>query len=373
MSRSPISRALGGTLIALGLVVATAPMAATANADSEKPTTAQLPAMQRDLGLTKAEATDLLDLQEQARATERTLAKRLGSDFGGAVFDIDSGALTVSVTDAGSVPAVEDAGAEARVVDNGEAALDAIVADLNKVKAAERVTGWHTDLAKDTVVVTVLKGATKSAEAMVAKAGVDASDVTIKETTKAPVTYADIVGGNAYYIGSGRCSVGFSVTGGFVTAGHCGATGARTTSPTGTVAASHFPNTDMAWVRTTSADTPTPYVNNYSGGRVAVRGSSEAGNGSSICRSGSTTGWRCGTVVSKNQTVNYGGGQIVYGLTRTTACADRGDSGGSWITGDQAQGVTSGGRLGCSGGQGETYFQPLNPILSRYSLTLRTV
>ena len=98
--------------------------------------------------------------------------------------------------------------------------------------------------------------------------------------------------------------------------------------------------------------------------------------GASICRSGSTTGWRCGSVTRKNVSVNYGQG-TVNGLTQSTACAGRGDSGGSWITGSgQAQGVTSGGQLpagqntNCSVASPVSYFQPINPLISRFGLTL---
>ncbi|HEX2773599.1 MAG TPA: S1 family peptidase, partial [Micromonosporaceae bacterium] len=108
----------------------------------------------------------------------------------------------------------------------------------------------------------------------------------------------------------------------------------------------------------------------YSGGNVTVAGSSEAAVGASVCRSGSTTGWRCGTIQSKNATVNYAQGSV-SGLTRTNACAEPGDSGGSWLSGQQAQGVTSGGSGNCTSG-GTTYFQPVNEILSAYGLTLRT-
>jgi hypothetical protein len=52
-------------------------------------------------------------------------------------------------------------------------------------------------------------------------------------------------------------------------------------------------------------------------------------------------------------------------------CAEGGDSGGSFITGDQAQGVTSGGYGNCSSG-GRTWFQPINEILRAYGLTLLT-
>jgi streptogrisin C len=111
-------------------------------------------------------------------------------------------------------------------------------------------------------------------------------------------------------------------------------------------------------------------VNDYNGGTVAVQGSTEAAVGASVCRSGSTTGWRCGTIQAKNQTVNYPEGSVT-GLTRTSACAERGDSGGSWLSGNQAQGVTSGGSGNCTTG-GTTFFQPVNEILQAFGLTLVT-
>ncbi|MGW1932451.1 carbohydrate-binding protein, partial [Streptomyces sp. NPDC001919] len=89
-----------------------------------------------------------------------------------------------------------------------------------------------------------------------------------------------------------------------------------------------------------------------------------------VCRSGSTTGWHCGTVQQHNTSVTYPEGTI-SGVTRTTVCAEPGDSGGSYISGSQAQGVTSGGSGNCSSG-GTTFFQPLNPLLQNYGLTLKT-
>lgn len=59
------------------------------------------------------------------------------------------------------------------------------------------------------------------------------------------------------------------------------------------------------------------------------------------------------------------------GLTRTDVCAEAGDSGGPWLSGDQAQGVTSGGSGDCTVG-GTTFFQPVNEILQNNGLTLVT-
>jgi streptogrisin C len=73
--------------------------------------------------------------------------------------------------------------------------------------------------------------------------------------------------------------------------------------------------------------------------------------------------------------VNYGNNNVVTGLTRTSACAEPGDSGGAFVSNPpllnrvQAQGVTSGGSGNCATG-GTTYFQPVTEILTRYLLTL---
>jgi streptogrisin C len=164
--------------------------------------------------------------------------------------------------------------------------------------------------------------------------------------------------------------VGFTVGDGFVTAGHCGDVGDTTTSPDGSFVGSSFPGDDYAYVRTASGNTLIGAVNTYSGTTVGVAGSTAAPVGASVCRSGSTTGWHCGTIQAYDATVTYAQG-TVYGLIRTDVCAEPGDSGGSLLAGDQAQGVTSGGSGDCTSG-GTTYFQPVNEILNAYGLTLRT-
>jgi streptogrisin C len=162
------------------------------------------------------------------------------------------------------------------------------------------------------------------------------------------------------------------VQGGFVTAGHCGAVGDTTAGSNrvaqGTVRASSFPGDDWGFVATNDQWTPTATVATTNQGVVPVAGSTEAPVGASICRTGSTTGTRCGVIQAKNATVNYAEGTVT-GLTRTNVCAEGGDSGGSWLSGNQAQGVTSGGSGDCTVG-GVTFFQPVNEILQRNNLTL---
>jgi hypothetical protein len=117
------------------------------------------------------------------------------------------------------------------------------------------------------------------------------------------------------------------------------------------------------------------------GANIAVRGSKRAASGASLCKSGQTTGWTCGAVGSYNVSVTYkdehgGPDTVVTGLATSSVCTEGGDSGGAYISGNQAQGMTSGGPIGqqCWGtnSRGSSYFQPLDDALSYYGLTLNT-
>ncbi|MFI5485852.1 S1 family peptidase [Micromonospora echinaurantiaca] len=380
MRRSLAAAAAAILLPAGALTIAAAPAAA---APSDVPATSAVAppaaassemfaAMQRDLGLTADQARTRVARDEKGSRTDASLRRSLGAAYAGGWLTAD--ALVVAVTSPAAADRVRAAGARPKLVDRSGADLDRIKSTLDRHAAkapAAAIPGWYVDVTTNTVVV--LARDTGAAAAFVRASRVDAAAVRVVATTEAPRTYYDVRGGDAYYMG-GRCSVGFSVTGGFVTAGHCGTVGTATQGynqvSQGTFRGSSFPGNDYAWVQTNSNWTPQPWVNNYSGGNVTVAGSTEAAVGAAICRSGSTTGWRCGSIQAKNQTVNYAEGSV-SGLTRTNACAEPGDSGGSWLSGQQAQGVTSGGSGNCTSG-GTTYFQPVNEILSAYGLTLRT-
>ncbi|WP_312873414.1 S1 family peptidase [Kibdelosporangium persicum] len=310
--------------------------------------------MKRDLGLDATAARDLMATQEAAIGTENSLRTALGESFGGAYFDAATRKLVVSTTDASEVAAVTAAGATARVVATSAAQLDSEVARLNarERSAPSSVTGWYADIVTNEIVVTALPG---TAEAAKSFAG---SHVRVIEA-EAPQLF--VKGGDAYYIGSSRCSVGLTVQGGYVTAGHCETETGSAQPNNGTWAGSSFPGNDYAWVRTNSGVTLEPRV-----GSVTVRGSSSAATGAQVCKAGSTTGWTCGTVGAKNQTVRYQQG-AVGGMTATNVRCQAGDSGGGFITpAGQGQGVVSGGNTSTC------YFQPLGEILSVYGLRLLT-
>ncbi|MCP3099193.1 ricin-type beta-trefoil lectin domain protein [Myxococcus sp. K15C18031901] len=336
-----------------------------------------LGAMQRDLGLTESQARRRLAAEAVAVRTEQTLRQDLGASFGGAWMSDEGDRLIVGVTDAAGAAAARRAGAEPRWVLRTERQLDALKSSLDRgaALAGKDIHGWYVDVMTNTVVVLAKDSAVQNAERFVADSGAADSAVRVLVSNEEPRPLYDTRGGDAYYInGNTRCSIGLPVAGGFVTAGHCGGVGSTTQghngAAQGTVRGSSFPTNDYGWVQTNGSWVSQPWVYNYAGANVLVFGSAEAGVNASVCRSGSTTGWRCGVIQAKNVTVNYSVGPV-YGLTQTNACAEGGDSGGSWMSGNQAQGVTSGGSGNCSTG-GNTFFQPVNPILSVYGLSLTT-
>ena len=342
-------------------------------------------AMARDLGLTKAAARQRL--AQEAAATRLTpKAKRAaGKSYGGSWFDPASGKLVVAVTNAFATTAVKRTGAATTVVAHAARQLDAAKAAIDtmakKHKVPSGVSSWRVDPRGSSVVIEVR---TDAAQDPLVRAFVTQAEkrgtpgiVTVHRTTSSnPTTLsAGTVGGDPYYSHGIRCSIGFSVVGGFVTAGHCAQVGAAVygwdNSYIGTFQAGTFPGNDFAWVNVGSGWWTVPVVLGWGTvPDVLVHGSDVAPVGASVCRSGSTTHWHCGTVLGTNETVNYSEGSV-YGLTETNVCAEPGDSGGSFISGDQAQGVTSGGYGNCTSG-GETWFQPINPILWAYGLTLQT-
>ncbi|MBQ0900986.1 S1 family peptidase [Micromonospora sp. U21] len=189
-----------------------------------------------------------------------------------------------------------------------------------------------------------------------------------------------IAAGQAIYGGGGRCSLGANVRGGstyyVITAGHCTAVASTwyadsaQTTVLGTRTATSFPSNDYGLIRYTGRIAHPSAVYTYPG-LLTIHGAGSAYVGQAVCRSGATTGVRCGTVTGLNQTVNYAGGDVVYGLIRTNICAEPGDSGGPLYVAATGTiiGILSGGSGNCTSG-GTTYYQPIGEVLAAYGLTL---
>lgn len=378
MNRTRMSRLAGAVLLAAGLATSLSSPAVGAPQAGEA-YTAMLQAMQRDLGLSAEAVVARIDQETQASAAEQALSSQLGGSFAGSWFDSSAGKLVVAVTDASRIGQVHAAGATARVVSRSVAQLDAQKSALDGAEATapQSVTGWYVDVASNSVVVSVLRS-DSAGMAWAASQGARTESV-----DEAPVPLWNLRGGDAITTGGARCSLGFNARQGttrfVITAGHCtniGTSWSGSGGSIGTRAFSSFPGDDFGTIRVTSAAAvSTALVNRYNGGTVTVAGSTQQSPGSSICRSGSTTGWRCGTIGAHNQTVRYPQGTVT-GLTRTSACAQPGDSGGSFVSPSnssrvQAQGMTSGGSGNCSTG-GTTFHQPVNEALGRLGLSLVT-
>jgi streptogrisin C len=265
------------------------------------------------------------------------------------------------------------------------AELSAAQVKLDKAAATRpsSVAGWYVDQASRSLVVEV-----HGSDAAVANwaSSQGAGTVKIKHLTEAYKPVWNLIGGQAITTGGSRCSLGFNArsSGGtryVITAGHCTALGGNWSGVGGSigpVSGSTFPGSDYGRITvTSSAAVSTPLVDRYSSGSdVTVTGPRTASNGLGVCRSGSTTGWHCGSVTATNQTVCYSQG-CVGQMIRTNVCAEPGDSGGSLVTNPgsatrvQAVGLTSGGSGNCSSG-GTTFFQPITEPLSAYGLTLYT-
>lgn len=338
-----------------------------------------LAAMRRDLGLTETQARATLARDAAATRIEAALRVRLGRSFAGAWVDA-AGSVAVATTDPAATGTVRAAGARPVLVRRSLSTLDTTRAALGRRALPTGITSWYVDPTTNSVVVEVDRTRRTAATArFLARLRSGSPAVRVVETAGSPRQLYDVVGGDAWYTGNIRCSVGFSARTAsgarrFLTAGHCTA-GRRGNAAyganqvrLGSVASGTFGlSGDYGTVAvTSSAWVLRPWVNLYDGRALVVQGAREAAVGASVCRSGSTTGWRCGRIQAKGVTVDYTDGPRVGGLTETTANAQAGDSGGPFVTGDQAQGMLSGGN-GTT-----TYFQPVREALSSYNLRLVT-
>jgi streptogrisin C len=335
----------------------------------------------RDAQLTPQQARERAKAEAGASRTVGELRKSLGSAYAGAWFDGATRKLTVGLIDRSMLDRVRAAGAEPKLVTRNMAGLTGAKTRLDRFgeNAPAAVLSWYVDPPTNSVVIEAQKD--PAADAFINRARGVGDMVRVEWTTKAARTFADMVGGNGFTVGNARCSIGFSATGPngskhVITAGHCTNDGTLVLSDgqeLGRVSGGTF-NTDgdfgLIDLTDPTANT-TPFVDTRDGGPIVVTGTEPAILGASICRSGSSSGFACGEITSQDETVNYGNGDIVRGLTRTSVCGDAGDSGGAVVSGTQAQGVLSGGIGDCTTG-GTTFFQPIQEAATKLGVTVVT-
>ena len=179
-------------------------------------------AMSRDFGITQAQALTRIRAEKVALKIAPAAEQAAADAFGGSWYA--DGKLKVAVTDPARVEAVKAAGAQPVLRTKTLASLNAVKTGIDRLSKAgsvsKDVAGWRVDVERGAVVVDALPGADVS---------VLPKDVVVNtDGVQRPQTFAaGTVGGDPFYTGNVRCSIGFSVHGGFVTAGHCGGGGAE--------------------------------------------------------------------------------------------------------------------------------------------------
>ncbi len=352
-------------------------------------------ALARGTGVGEAAAQRRLDREAVQTAVAERLSRSLGPDRSAGSWIDEGGSLRVAVTDAWAAAGVRTAGAVPVTVARSERRLTAHAAALGAAARAGRIDevgSWGIDPVTNSVrVQTAGLRRDGAAARLVASSGGAVSVEVVPARTM--TTALALVGGREFTgVDAGgapfSCSVGFGARDAnknqrMVTAGHClaDASGFRARDLTlGNPLAVSFPGDDYGALKVFSRWKPVGRVELWNGEQTPVRGSTVAAVGATVCKSGRTTKWTCGRIVSYQNTVNYGNGEVVSGLTRHNACVEPGDSGGANLSNGQAQGVSSGGALYPSGGRyvcgakvGKTtisFFQPVREILSAYRLSL---
>jgi streptogrisin C len=333
-------------------------------------------------------AAELLQNRQVLAADD--VESQLGSSVIGSYFD-DAGELVVAVSDLATAELVRAIGAIPKLVEFTAAQLNAVQSELDDVatgSSAGKVKSWYVDPVSGTVVVTVPANARDPlTERFLKKARANGAKVTVHDSPGQVTTTDDfgLLGGVQVDKNTGyTCSLGFNArtskgTRIFLTAGHC-TSGKPSFSRNGYILGdtrtSSFPGNDFGTVSVIEGWDQRGVIEGWGSTDVAVQGYANATIGSTLCKSGKSTKWTCGRIVARNVTVNYGNNKVVKGLFQHTACVEAGDSGGANMTGNYAQGITSGAALisgQCMekyGQQNESYSQPIGEALSASSASL---
>jgi hypothetical protein len=373
-----------------GIVVLTTAGLIAANGAQADPK-AQTGAVGRGKDSTQLKLPDQALVQDQQLLQASSLESKLGPRVVGSYFD-NSGELIVAVSDQATAAAVRAAGAIPKLVRYTATELNSVQDELDHLaigSSAGQVKSWYVDPVSGTVVVTVAAGAGDLiTKRFLRAAEQNGAKVTVRRS-QGKVTLTDgefgLLGGLQVDKNTGfTCSLGFNATTGegqhiFLTAGHCTSgkpSWSRNGYVLGNTRTSSFPGNDFGTVSVIDGWDPQGRVERWGSEDIVVRGVASPTVGSEVCKSGKSTKWTCGRIVARNVTVNYGNNRVVKGLFQHTACVEAGDSGGANMSGDYAQGITSGAALisgECQakyGQQNESYSQPIGEALSASGASL---
>ncbi|WP_052066912.1 S1 family peptidase [Rhodococcoides fascians] len=232
--------------------------------------------------------------------------------------------------------------------------------------------------------------------------------------TAGPIRASSYLGGDSFLAGTPagaglRCSLGFNAvdsTRGAVniTAGHCdpgeSSTGSAITTGAYPIYGSLVGSKFGSFYRTSRAHNDYALIDIDDGntgefesnamrvpgsGPLLITGTVDPVVGAPVCKSGATTGFSCGTILSTGQHVTMGGNVLDRSFS-TSICALRGDSGGPIVSGTLAVGIANASNVGdqpsceiativsmLQGQRPELFATPVNDILAENpGLTVRT-
>lgn len=345
-------------------------------------------------GISVEEQTERVQEQEAQNNLYAELHAQ-GLDFDGAYFDAENDLVLQAPAGSAEARAAIDVGLEVRSPEHGEDELARITEELTaQIPEGTGLVSIVPDVRRDAVVVTYSGEA-----AAVTTFAADYGDAVVVEQGEPVTSHATFTGGDKAVLtdSGGYCSAGFparSISGVdyMIWAGHCLEGMDEIRSESGTLLATAYdtefvsydgqPDQDIGLAKLAPGVDLTSAVNDYGyEQRIdATRGTWTPPVGTDACKSGATSGITCGEVTGYGITVNYTDAQgreqaRVSGLASSSICTAPGDSGGAYVAGGYAIGMTSGGPAGqsCGFDQGyvegtSSFFQPVEDALDEYGL-----
>lgn len=344
-------------------------------------------------------AVERLAREVEAANTYRRVTDSQIRGYAGSWFDSESMRLKVALSSDEDAWRVRAMGAIPVFVSRSGDELEALrrsVADQIRELKPGALRSTHVDYPRNRVVLGISPARLSAIGQFLEVKDVDMEAVhivaasTLPETSSGNVRGADGTRNLTYHAASGYtvdypCSIGASVVGGYVTAGHCGAEshemGASDNTPLGAVESSTWDSgthrIDAGWVSTYGGWTPQAIVNGYADGAISIS-SAWSGNNpaplySTVCRYGQTSGGpHCGTIAAVGQDIEFccSLGWILNLTVLSGSCSDDGDSGGTHMAaGQQVQGVNVGATTGntCPTATTNVYLQPIADSLTTFS------
>ncbi|MBQ1017704.1 S1 family peptidase [Micromonospora sp. D93] len=323
-------------------------------------------------GISRDAAEKLISAENANVRLANQLTTELGASSGGAY--LSDGNLVVTVTDAAAAAKVTATGAKARLVARGERQLQKIQRAL-EATPSEPNTTWGVDPKTNQVVVSLpASGAKNAAQSSAARkfgAAVRFETSAGQIQPNVGISSGDSLGG---------CSVGFTATdytfNYIITAGHCTQGYPHWTLPNGQDVGpsleSNYPENDfgLIWMNGSSV-WATGTINLWNNTSRSIHGWATAVSGLSVCNSGRTTGFRCGSVLRTNVTVNGTGGTVRQ-MVETNICTLGGDSGGPLFATNTAYGLNS--HANRNGSQcnstPRTWHQPVGEAINAYQVVI---